>query len=70
MTIRPPQQTNNDLAGAIDRLELRLDAIDAKLTPISDLYLAAAWNVRMMKWGLSVLAAVAALWAVWKRQGQ
>lgn len=63
MTPRQHQSSNNDLAGTLANLEARLDAIDEKLTPISDAYKAATLGARVLKWSVTLLAAVAALWA-------
>jgi hypothetical protein len=55
------QPTHGDLAEAIGAINSRLDAIDAKLTPISELYTAGKVGGSIFKWFVGVLAGVAGL---------
>lgn len=53
------QPTHADLAKAIGAINSRLDAIDDKLTPISELYTAGKVGGTLMKWFVGVLAGIA-----------
>jgi len=60
------QPTHGDLADAIAAINRRLDAIDAKLTPISELYTAGKVGGTIFKWFVGVLAGIAGIVAfVW-----
>ncbi len=61
-----PQPTHSDLAASIAAINQRLDTIDAKLTPISELYTAGKVGGTVFKWIVGVLAGLAALAAyIW-----
>lgn len=55
------QPTHADLAVSIARLEQRLDDLDAKITPVSEVYQAAKMGGSLLKWIVGVLAAIATL---------
>ena len=55
------QPTHADLAEAIGAINQRLDDIDAKLTPISELYTAGKVGGHLLKWVVGVLAGIAGL---------
>lgn len=59
----PPQHqpTHADLAEAIGAITQRLDDIDAKLTPISELYTAGKVGGTVFRWIVGVLAAIAGI---------
>ena len=60
------QPTHAELAVAIARLEARLDALDAKITPVSEVYQAAKVGGSLLKWAVAVLAGIAGIaGAVW-----
>ena len=60
------QPTHADLAKAIGAINSRLDAIDDKLTPISELYTAGKVGGTIFKWFVGVLAGIAGLVAfIW-----
>lgn len=60
------QPTHGDLADAIGAINHRLDAIDAKLTPISELYTAGKVGGTIFRWFVGVLAGIAGIVAfVW-----
>jgi hypothetical protein len=60
------QPTHADLAKAIGAINERLDTIDAKLTPISELYTAGKVGGTVLKWFIGVLAGIAGIVAfVW-----
>lgn len=58
------QPTHSDLANAIAAINARLDQIDEKLTPISELYTAGKVGGTIFKWVLGVLVSIAGLAAV------
>jgi hypothetical protein len=64
------QPTHADLAEAIGAITQRLDQIDAKLTPISELYTAGKVGGHLFKWAVGVLAGIAGLAAfLWGKPG-
>lgn len=60
------QPTHAELAVAIARLEQRLDTLDAKITPVAEVYAAAKVGGSLLKWAVGLLAAIGSLVAlVW-----
>jgi hypothetical protein len=59
--MQPNQPSHADLAVSIARLEERLDALDAKITPVSEVYQAAKVGGVVLKWLVGVLAAIAGI---------
>jgi hypothetical protein len=55
------QPTHADLAVSIARLEERLDALDAKITPVSEVYQAAKVGGVVLKWLVGLLAGIAGI---------
>ena len=68
--MQPNQPSHADLAVSIARLQERLDALDAKITPVSEVYQAAKVGGVVLKWLVGVLAAIAGIAAfLWGRPG-
>lgn len=69
---RPTNQENhNDIASSIERINVRLDAIDEKLTPISELYTAGKVGGSLLKWFIGFLAGLAGVAAfIWGAPGK
>ena len=55
------QPSHAELAVSIARLEERLDVLDAKITPVSEVYQAAKVGGNLLKWLVGVLAAIAGI---------
>lgn len=58
------QPSHADIAHAIKEITARLDQIDEKLTPITELYTAGKVGGTIFKWVLGVLVSIAGLAAV------